>query len=72
LDHAAVAQACGIPSRQIDDADALDDAFSWARSVEGPVLINVASARRSVHPSGGGLMHPTPWTVRQTPWASKV
>jgi acetolactate synthase-1/2/3 large subunit len=72
LDHAAVAQACGIPSRQVDDADALDDAFSWARSVEGPALINVASARRSVHPSGGGLMHPAPWTARQTPWASKV
>lgn len=71
LDHAAVARACGIPSRQVDDPGALDDAFSWARSVEGPALINVATARRSVHPSGGGLLHPAPWTVRQTPWASE-
>lgn len=72
LDHAAVAAACGIPSRQVDDPAALDDAFAWARSVEGPALLNIASARRSVHPSGGGLMHPTPWLVRQTPWASNV
>jgi acetolactate synthase I/II/III large subunit len=71
LDFEALGEACGIPSRTVEDPGALDDAFGWARSVDGPSLLSVASARRSVHPSGGGLLHPTPWTARQLPWASK-
>jgi acetolactate synthase-1/2/3 large subunit len=72
LDLAAVAQACGIPSRAVDDPAELDDAFAWAHRQEGPSVLDVRIDRRSVVPSGGGKYLHALWEHRPLPWAGSV
>jgi acetolactate synthase I/II/III large subunit len=69
LDLAAVARACGIPALSVDDPADLDEAFRWGISIDGPAVLNVLTARSSVHPDGGGKLAPAPWTIRPTAWA---
>jgi acetolactate synthase I/II/III large subunit len=69
LDLAAVAQACGIPSRRVEDPAELDDAFAWAGEQEGPNVLDVMIDRSSVVPSGGGRYLHALWENRPTPWA---
>jgi acetolactate synthase I/II/III large subunit len=69
LDLAAVAEACGIPSRRVEDPSELDDAFAWARDNGGPTVLDVQIDRASVVPSGGGKYLHALWENRTTPWA---
>jgi acetolactate synthase-1/2/3 large subunit len=69
LDLAAVAQACGIPSRVVEDPAELDDAFAWAHGQQGPSVLDVRIDRRSVVPSGGGRYLHALWENRPIPWA---
>lgn len=68
LDFAEVAESIGIPARTVTDPADLSDAFAWAKSLGGPALINIHSARTSVHPSGGGVLRPLDDNSRQLLW----
>jgi thiamine pyrophosphate-dependent acetolactate synthase large subunit-like protein len=68
LDLAAVAAAIGIPSRKVEEPGEIADAVAWARSIDGPTVIDVHADRKSVAPSGGGKYLHALWDHRPTPW----
>jgi len=69
LNFAEVAIACGIAARTVSDPSEIADAFDWAKSQNGPSLINVLSDRRSVQPSGGGVLNPLASTSGALLWS---
>lgn len=69
MDFAGVAAACGIPSKKVDNPAELDEAFRWARDVDGPTVLEISIDRRSVVPSGGGKYLHALWESRPMPWA---
>lgn len=70
LDFAAVAKACGIPSRTVANPAELGAAFAWAKEEAGPCLLNVLSDIKSVHPDGGGVLRPLDDRSRSLVWAN--
>ena len=58
-DFVMLATAYGIPARTVDRLDEVDDAIRWARSIDGPALINfVVGQEVNVYPmipSGGSF-----------------
>jgi acetolactate synthase-1/2/3 large subunit len=69
LDLGAVAQAIGIPSRRVEDPSEVREAIAWARSVDGPTVLDVCVDRTSVAPDGGGKYLHALWDHRPLPWA---
>lgn len=72
LDLAAVAEAIGIPSRRVEDPGGVRDAIAWARSVDGPTVLDICVDRKSVAPSGGGKYLHALWDHRPLPWAQQL
>jgi acetolactate synthase I/II/III large subunit len=58
-DFVMLATAYGIPARKVERREEVDDAIRWARSIDGPVLINfVVGQEENVYPmipSGGSF-----------------
>ncbi|HUG16188.1 MAG TPA: biosynthetic-type acetolactate synthase large subunit [Thermomicrobiales bacterium] len=58
-DFVMLATAYGIPARKVERSEEVDDAINWARSFEGPALINfVVGQEENVYPmipSGGSF-----------------
>ncbi len=69
LDLAAVAAACGLAARKVEDPEAIDDAIEWAKTLDGPAVIDFKVDRMSMAPSGGGRYLPDIWHHRTLPWA---
>jgi thiamine pyrophosphate-dependent acetolactate synthase large subunit-like protein len=72
LDLAAIAQAMGIPSRRVEDPGDVYDAIAWARSIDGPTVLDIYVDRKSVAPSGGGKYLHALWDHRPLPWVHRA
>ena len=68
IDLAAVSEACGVPSRKVDNAEAFKEALKWAMDQSGPVLIDVVVDQGSVAPNGGGFKLGDIWNHPIHPW----
>ena len=58
LDLAAVAEACGVPSRRLTELDSIYPALEWALAQSGPVLLDVLTDPASMIPASGGKKLP--------------
>ncbi|MDI3340016.1 MAG: biosynthetic-type acetolactate synthase large subunit [Sphaerobacter sp.] len=58
-DYMLIAQAYGIPGRRVTRPEEVDDAIRWARSIDGPTLLEfVVNQEENVYPmipSGGSI-----------------
>jgi len=58
-DYMLIAQAYGIPGRRVTRPEEVDDAIRWARSVDGPTLLEFqVNQEENVYPmipSGGSI-----------------
>ena len=44
LDFAKLAEAQGVPARQVDTVDALDESIRWSLEIRGPTLLDIRIA----------------------------
>ena len=68
IDLAAVSEACGVPSRKVDNPDGFKQALRWAMDQSGPVMIDVVVDQGSVAPNGGGFKLGDVWNHPIHPW----
>lgn len=69
LDLAAVAEACGVPSRRLNEFDSVFPALEWAFAQNGPVLLDILTDPKSMIPPSGGKKLPDIWAHPIYPWA---